>query len=91
VLPAHPGPPPPIPGVREPVASGSAARGSTANSRRRGILILIAIGAALVLAAAIVIGITLTVNGAADPAPSLPQVGEPLDSHLQDLLDEVSP
>lgn len=91
VLPAHPGPPPPIPGVGESVASGSAARGSTANSRRRGIVILIAIGAALVLAAAIVIGMTLTVNGAADPAPSLPQVGEPLDSHLRDLLDEVSP
>lgn len=50
------------------------------------------VGAAALVLVATVVGVALAI-GAASPAPppALPAVGEPLDTHLQDLMNELSP
>ncbi len=69
---------------------GNAGRNSSPARSRRvrlGLLALVALLVAGVLAA-----VLWTANLPSEPAqPDLPQVGEPLDTHLQDLLDEVTP
>lgn len=56
--------------------------------RRR--MLLGGIGAAVLVAAGIG-WFALSTAGSPDPAPTLPTVVEPLDTHLQDLMDEVTP
>jgi len=68
----------------------AAPRDSGRRSRRRWAIIL---GAAAVAVVGLVLSVTLW-NGLASapsPAPQLPQVEGPLGTHLQDLMDEVSP
>jgi hypothetical protein len=59
--------------------------------RRKGILVLSAIALVLVLAIAIAVGVAVSNASAPDPTPTLPAVEEPLGTHLNDLLDEVTP
>ncbi|TDN92126.1 serine/threonine-protein kinase [Microbacterium sp. BK668] len=59
--------------------------------RRAGILALAAVVVALALAVAIGVGIAVSAGSQPEPAPSLPVVDQPLGTHLQDLLDEVTP
>ena len=59
------------------------------SSRRRLTVIIVAAALAVMAAVAIVVGINAS---SAPPAqPTLPQLEEPLDTHLNDLMDEVSP
>jgi eukaryotic-like serine/threonine-protein kinase len=107
VLPAAPPAPPPLPqrvpsaASTDPTAllrgtavaeegADAAPRDSGRRSRRRWAIVL---GAAAVAVVALVLSVTLW-NGLASapaPAPQLPQVEGPLGTHLQDLMDEVSP
>jgi hypothetical protein len=52
-----------------------------------------ALGAAAAVVAAVVVAVVVWTGAASTPPapPELPQVQEPLDSHLQQLLDEVTP
>lgn len=59
--------------------------------RRTWVLALIAFVVALIAATAIAAGLAVSANSAPDPTPSLPAVEEPLGTHPQDLLEEVSP
>jgi serine/threonine protein kinase len=58
---------------------------------RRRIVGLVSIVAALIVAAAIAVGIAATVANEPDPSPTLPAVEEPLGTHLDELLDAVTP
>lgn len=65
-----------------------------ADSRPRRRSVLVAGGAVLLVAviAAIIVGLVWNANAPADPVqPDLPQIGEPIDTHLRDLLDAVTP
>ena len=73
--------------VLHPDAATPAAR-RRAPARRR--MLLGGIGAA-VLAAAGISWFALSTAGSPDPAPTLPAVVEPLNTHLHDLMDEVTP
>jgi len=71
-------------------ARGDAEPGSSPPANRsRWVMIVSAVALVLV---ATVVGVALAI-GAASPAPppALPAVGEPLDTHLQDLMSELSP
>jgi serine/threonine protein kinase len=70
----------------EPGRAGSSVRMRTARRRIVGILVVIA----LVLAAT-VIALWLITQNAAPPVPQLPTLPEPLGSHLDQLLHEVTP
>ncbi len=81
----------PAPHEPAPIGTGGDAgrTSSPARSRRArlGLLALVALLVAGVLAV-----VLWNANLPSGPAqPDLPQVGEPLDTHLQDLLDEVTP
>lgn len=81
------------------VTSGSAPEGGGSESelahsrpRRRGVLL--AVGAVLLVAviAAIIVGLLSNANAPSESVqPELPQIGEPIDTHLRDLLDAVTP
>jgi serine/threonine protein kinase len=75
--------------VPAPTDSGPPGRGRPRN--RRVWAIVLAIAATLLVA--VVAGLTLWSGMAAAPAPlpELPQLEEPLGTHLRDLLEEVSP
>ncbi len=84
---------PPVPPVPQPVEVGEvappAARPSAMRRPRRSVLI----GASALLAAAVVVGLTVWAGASAtpEPAPALPALEQPLDSSLQNLLDQVTP
>jgi hypothetical protein len=71
-------------------STDTAPRKTDERSRRRWIAILAAAGVAVV---GLVISLTLWGGLASAPAPlpELPQLEEPLGTHLQELLEEVSP
>ncbi|MGZ8804020.1 MAG: serine/threonine-protein kinase [Microbacterium sp.] len=104
VLPAIPPPPPPVP-ERPPSMAPTALLTGTAvdeeaktaaprdpdrRRRRRWAIILTAVGVGVV---ALVASLTLWSGLAAapDPATELPQLEEPLGTHIQELMEEVSP
>lgn len=75
-----------------PGRGGSEPERAAPRLRRRGVMS--AAGALLVLAviAAIIVGLLWNANAPTDPVqPELPQIGEPIDTHLRDLLDAVTP
>ena len=60
-------------------------------TKRRGLIgVLIAV-VALLAAGVIAVGILVATNEKPDPAPTLPAVEEPLGTHLDDLLESVTP
>ncbi|QIG39973.1 serine/threonine protein kinase [Microbacterium sp. 4R-513] len=59
--------------------------------RRTWILAVVGVLLAIAVATVIAVGVAVSTNSAPDPTPSLPAVEEPLGTHLQDLLDEVTP
>ena len=71
------------------------ATGATSGSRvaRRRRTVTVWVGASVALVVAIVLGIAVWTSNPPTDAdqPDLPQVGEPLDAHLQDLLEAVTP
>lgn len=71
-------------------ATGATGGPSVARRRRT---VTIWVGAAVALAVAIVLGILVWTSNPPTDAdqPDLPQIGEPLDTHLQDLLEAVTP
>lgn len=88
------GPPPPLPDEptrllpHAPATSPAVAAPAT---RRRWAVIIGAVVIALVLVG-VVVGTSLAIGQASPtPAPTLPALEEPLNTHLQDLMDEVSP
>jgi serine/threonine protein kinase len=85
VLGATDAPPAPAP------PRSSAGRSATSASRRRrwGAIV----GAIVLAAAAVIVAIVVWGGTASSPTspPDLPQVEEPLGTHLQELMDEVSP
>jgi hypothetical protein len=75
------------------VAEGGEADLERADARPRRRVILV-VGALLLVAAivAIVVALLWNANAPTEPEqPDLPQIGEPIDSHLRDLLDAVTP
>ena len=46
---------------------------------------------ALLAAGVVAVGILVATNGQPDPPPALPAVEEPLGTHLDDLLESVTP
>ena len=75
-----------------PDSGGSAPERADSRPRRRSVLV--AGGAVLLVAviAAIIVGLVWNANAPAEPVqPDLPQIGEPIDTHLRDLLDAVTP
>ncbi|WP_100814162.1 serine/threonine-protein kinase [Microbacterium lacus] len=79
---------PPVPPEVAPLGTRAEAGQASSPTRvRLWLLVLVALVVAGVLAVAL-----WNANLPSEPAqPDLPQVGEPLDTHLQDLLDEVTP
>ena len=71
-------------------AAGATSGASVARRRRT---VTIWVGASVALAVAIVLGILVWTSNPPTDAdqPDLPQIGEPLDTHLQDLLEAVTP
>lgn len=67
----------------EPGAAGGALR------RRTRALVWIVV--ALLAAVAVALGVAVAQTGESDPPPSLPAVEEPLGTHLDDLLEAVTP
>ena len=76
-------------------APSDASPRATAAKGHRGRRIGVIVGAAVVLAIGVVWALTawggLTADPTPAPAPQIPQVEEPLGTHLRDLMEQVSP
>jgi serine/threonine protein kinase len=87
-LPSHV---PTAPHTAAPNVSGEAAEVRASRRGPRGVRVVVAAFVAL-LAAGVLAVVVWTANQPAEvQQPDLPQVGEPLDTHLRELLDEVTP
>ena len=77
------------PVAASPRSSEGTAVKSASRRRRRGAIV----GAIVLAAAAVIVAIVVWGGTASSPTPppDLPQVEEPLGTHLQELMDEVSP
>ena len=77
------------PAAASPRSSEGTAAKSASRRRRRGAIV----GAIVLAAAAVIVAIVVWGGTASSPTPppDLPQVEEPLGTHLQELMDEVSP
>ena len=74
-----------------PTGTRAEARKPTSRTRSRRVRLWLMVLVALLVAGVLAV-VLWNANLPSEPAqPDLPQVGEPLDTHLQDLLDEVTP
>ena len=81
------------PDARPAAASPRSSDGTPARSASRRLRLGAIVGAIVLAAAALVVAIVVWGGAGSSPAPppDLPQVEEPLGTHLQELMDEVSP
>ncbi|WP_345799890.1 serine/threonine-protein kinase [Microbacterium sp. AZCO] len=91
-IPAPPPLPDPPPAPPTEVLSPTPAHHSEPAPKRGRVALILAGIVALVIAAAFAIGVAAAVTSAEpEPIPTLPAVQEPLGTHLQDLLETVTP
>lgn len=82
---------PPVPLEVAPLGTRAEAGQASSPTRSRRVRLWLMVLVALLVAGVLAV-VLWNANLPSEPAqPDLPQVGEPLDTHLQDLLDEVTP